>query len=248
MNPGAALSVEWRGLAAAGHVLSPSVSSALLESCHCHLMVRDFREIGQDLSGTVHAFNRLGRGTTVAEDRAFLRGATEKKMQRNRRKLRLLAAFAAFGAGEAYSIYVIFFTPALTPPSVYVVERYTHHRLLSGKIGDIEEVFNWDGFIPVVLSFIVFRLAWCLVWVTAEGGPQLRRQAVVPSQEIHAYPPVRGNAGNRTGIVSTGSEPAVGTCDQIEGRLKEAVNASTEDQHLRDESRLEHRVDAWLCE
>ena len=77
---------------------------------------------------------------------------------------------AALVAGEGCSIYATFFAHALTPASVYLVDRYTHRRLMPGHIGDIEEIFNLDGLILVlVLSFVAFALAWCIMRVTANG-------------------------------------------------------------------------------
>jgi hypothetical protein len=39
---------------------------------------------------------------------------------------------------------------------------------LPGQIGDIEEIFDWDGLLPIlVVSLIVFSLPWCIMRVTA---------------------------------------------------------------------------------
>ena len=77
-------------------------------------------------------FDRLGSMAMVTEDKEACG-----------RRLNLLASFVA---GEACSIYATFFAHAVTPATVYVVNRYTHRRLLFGQIGDIEEVFNWGRF------------------------------------------------------------------------------------------------------
>lgn len=96
---------------------------------------------------------------------------TEDKAAGGRR----LSLLAAFVAGEAYSIYATFFAHAVTPATVYVVNRYTHRRLLPGQIGDIEEVFTWDALAPIlVFSLIVFTLTWCIMRVTAKCAHQFR--------------------------------------------------------------------------
>jgi hypothetical protein len=85
-----------------------------------------------------------------------------------------LSCLAGLVAGGAYSVYATFIAQALTPPSVYVIDRSTHRRLLPGQIGDLEEVFYWDGLIRMlVLSIIVFILAWCIVRVAAKCAGQL---------------------------------------------------------------------------
>ena len=58
---------------------------------------------------------------------------------------RRLGCLAGLVAGWTYSVYATFFAHALTPPSVYVIDRYTHRRLLPGQIGDLSEVFNWTA-------------------------------------------------------------------------------------------------------
>lgn len=105
---------------------------------------------------------------------------------------RRLSLLAAFVASEAYSIYATFFAHALTPVTVYVVDRYTHRRLLPGQIGDIEEVFTWDGLVPIlVFSLIVFSLTWCIMRVTARcahrsgsrQSPNLRKSTHIRLRE-----------------------------------------------------------------
>jgi hypothetical protein len=117
--------------------------------------------------------------------------------------LQLLGAFAA---GEASSVYATFFAHAVRPPSVYVIDRYTHHRVSAGKIGDLEEVFHWDGLILVlVLSLIVFGVAWCVIRVAVEYADHLRSQTVVRSEATHAAPFAQALVGSRTETASTGS-------------------------------------------
>jgi hypothetical protein len=89
-------------------------------------------------------------------------------MMRPSKAGRRWSLLAGFVAGEAYSIYATFFAHALAPATAYVVDRYTHQRLLPGQIGDIEEIFDWDGLLPIlVVSLIVFSLPWCIMRVTA---------------------------------------------------------------------------------
>jgi hypothetical protein len=108
------------------------------------------------------------------------------------------ALLPGFVAGEAYSIYATFFAHALAPATVYVVDRYTHRRLLPGQIGDIEEIFNWDGLLPILLfSLIVFSLPWCIMRVTAGCVNRFRRQTVARAEEIPTYAPAPAIAGTR---------------------------------------------------
>ncbi len=91
----------------------------------------------------------------------------------------------AFVAGEVCSICSTFFAHFLRPPSVYVVDRYTHRRLLPGQVGNLEEVFNWDGLIPIlVLSFIVFILSWCVMYAAAKYARQPRRMIAMRSGRV----------------------------------------------------------------
>jgi hypothetical protein len=112
---------------------------------------------------------------------------------------RRLSLLVGIVAGEAYSIYATFFAHVLTPATVYAIDRYTHRRLLPGQIGDLVEVFNWDGLIPIlVFSLIAFALVWCITSITAKYARQFRRQTVAPSEEIHSA--ARTVARNRTAI------------------------------------------------
>jgi hypothetical protein len=93
---------------------------------------------------------------------------------------------AGLVAGWTYSVYATFFAHVLTPPSVYVIDRYTHRHLLPGQIGDLSEVFNLDGLIHMlVLSLIVFNLAWCIVSVTTKCAYELSRRTGVMERELH---------------------------------------------------------------
>lgn len=119
-------------------------------------------------------------------------------MGRPSKTARRLGLLAGLVAGEAYSIYATFIAHALTPVTVYVVDRYTHRQLLPGQIGDIEEIFNWAGLVPVlILSLIVSGLTWYVIRVTASCAYQYRRQTVARTDEIHTYPPSRAAADNR---------------------------------------------------
>ena len=98
---------------------------------------------------------------------------------------RRLGCLAGLVAGWTYSIYATFFAHALTPPSVYVIDRYTHRRLLPGQIGDLSEVFNLDGLIHMlVLSLIVFILAWCIVSTTTKCAYELSRRTGALEREL----------------------------------------------------------------
>lgn len=72
-----------------------------------------------------------------------------------------LSLFAGYIAGEAYSVYVVFYTHALTPVSAYLTEQTPHLRAVSGKY---REVFDLGGLLPLlVASLVAFALAWCVV-------------------------------------------------------------------------------------
>jgi len=53
--------------------------------------------------------------------------------------------------GESYSIYASFFQRVLKPVDVHVVDVQTNRMLAPGRIGSIEEVFAWHGFLSIVL-------------------------------------------------------------------------------------------------
>jgi len=106
--------------------------------------------------------------------------------------------FAGFVAGEAYSICATYFAHALAPASVYVVDRYTHQRLLPGQIGDVEEIFNWDGLLPILLvSYIVFSLPWCIIRVSASCVRPFGRKTLNRAEEILTCAPARAIAGTQ---------------------------------------------------
>jgi hypothetical protein len=125
-------------------------------------------------------------------------------MERPSKAVRRLSLLVGIVAGEAYSIYATFIAHALTPVTVYEVDRYTHRRLSSGQIGDIEEIFNWASLVPVlVLSLIVSALTWYVICLTASCAHQFRRQTVARTDEIHTYPPTRAAADNRIAAAMT---------------------------------------------
>ena len=73
-----------------------------------------------------------------------------------------------------------------TSRSVYVIDRYTHRRLLPGQIGDLSEVFNLDALIHMlVLSLIVFILGWCVVSITTKCAYELSRRTGALERELH---------------------------------------------------------------
>jgi len=64
-------------------------------------------------------------------------------------------------ASQAYLIHAAFFAHALTPVGVYVIDLRTHLHLVAGQIGNIEEVFHWDGLVSTILiSALVFVVGW----------------------------------------------------------------------------------------
>jgi hypothetical protein len=84
-----------------------------------------------------------------------------KGMWNPSRQVKRLSLLAGYAAGEAYSIYVVFDTHALTPVSAYLTEQLPHLRAVSGKY---HEVFDLGGLLPVlVASLLAFALAWCVV-------------------------------------------------------------------------------------
>jgi hypothetical protein len=77
------------------------------------------------------------------------------------RHVKGLSLLAGFAAGEAYSIYAVCATHALTPVTAYLTEQTPYLRTVSGKY---QELFDLQGVLPVVLaSLVVFTLAWCMV-------------------------------------------------------------------------------------
>jgi hypothetical protein len=106
-----------------------------------------------------------------------------------------LSPIAALAAGEAYSIYATFFGHALGSPSVYLVDRYTHRRLLPGQIGDIEEALHWSDLIWVLaVSLIIFILVWWGVSIALRCAYKPESGGATSPQEMVAHP-----ASQRTG-------------------------------------------------
>ena len=104
----------------------------------------------------MNSANLVGNGLAI-ERTTDLSKATSK-----------LSLLTAAVATQAYLIRAAFFTRVLTPIEVYVIDRQTHRRLLSGQIGDIEEVFHWDGLLPTMLiSVLVFAVSWVATRVIA---------------------------------------------------------------------------------
>jgi hypothetical protein len=61
------------------------------------------------------------------------------------------SCLAGWAVGESYSIHASFFERVLKPVDVHVVDVQTNRILAPGRIGSIEEVFAWHGFLSIVL-------------------------------------------------------------------------------------------------
>jgi hypothetical protein len=73
------------------------------------------------------------------------------------------SCLAGWVVGESYSIYASFFERVLKPVDVHVVGVQTNRILAPGRIGSIEEVFAWHGFLSIVLvSLALFVLVTIL--------------------------------------------------------------------------------------
>ena len=106
-----------------------------------------------------------------------------------------LSLLTAVVASQAYLMYAAFFDHALTPVGVYVIDPRTNLHLVSGQIGNIEEVFHWDGLISTMLiAVLVFVVGWMATRGTArllassgssgssvEDQPYQLAQATTPS-------------------------------------------------------------------
>ena len=90
---------------------------------------------------------------------------TTRNLSKNASRLSLLTAVVA---SQAYLIHAAFFAHALTPVDVYVIDPRTNLRLVSGQIGNIEEVFHWDDLISTMLiAVLVFVVGWMATRGTA---------------------------------------------------------------------------------
>ena len=113
-----------------------------------------------------------------------------------------LSLLTAAIASQAYSAHAIFFAHALTPISVYVIDRHTHLHLLSGQVGNIEEVFHSDGLIPTMLiSLLVFVLGWMAARGTAK---LLANSGQRESSESDRFELARGIAANNVATIPNG--------------------------------------------
>lgn len=111
--------------------------------------------------------------------------AHAEKPLKDARRWSLLAAFVA---GEACSICATFFTHALRPPRIYVIDRYTHRHLLHSQIGGIQEVFYWNDLIRVLaLSLIIFALVWWTIRIAARLAHEHRRTTDARAEEIRVH-------------------------------------------------------------
>jgi hypothetical protein len=80
-----------------------------------------------------------------------------------------IAMLAGLAAAETYWLYAICIAHALTI-SVYLTDRSTNLRLLSGQIGDVNEVINWTGLVPsLLISVGLFASVWFVVRGTSSA-------------------------------------------------------------------------------
>jgi hypothetical protein len=80
---------------------------------------------------------------------------------------------SGFAAAEIYWIYAIFIAHVLTI-SVYITDRSTNLRVLSGQIGDLREVIHSNGVVPsLIASLGLFALVWCVVRGSSGTFPTL---------------------------------------------------------------------------
>lgn len=100
-----------------------------------------------------------------------------------------LSPIAALPQLRPTPIYATFFADALRLPSVYVVDQYTHRRLLSGQIGYIEEVFYLPDLIRILaVSLLIFVLVWWGACIAAKFAYEARSARITPPQEIVTTP------------------------------------------------------------
>jgi hypothetical protein len=114
-----------------------------------------------------------------------------------------VSLLTAVVASQAYLIHAIFFAHALTPISVYVIDRQTHLRLLSGQIGSLQDVFHWDGLISTMLiSVVVFVVGWMAARGTARLLGSVRPTGLSGATNLsHPAPTI---AANDLATASTG--------------------------------------------
>jgi hypothetical protein len=92
-----------------------------------------------------------------------------------------LSLLVAVVASQAYLIHAAFFAHALTPIGVFVIDPRTHLHRVSGQIGNIEEVFHWDGLTSTILIAI---LVFVVGWMAARGATMLRTSSGSPGPSI----------------------------------------------------------------
>jgi hypothetical protein len=81
-----------------------------------------------------------------------------------------LSSLTGVFASQAYLIHATFFAHALTPVEVYVLDPKTHLHMVGGQIGNIEEVFHWNGLTSTILTAVV---VFALAWMAARGIARL---------------------------------------------------------------------------
>ena len=111
-----------------------------------------------DLHKTANSSNMVARGFEI-----------EPTLFPSKTVARLSSLTGVF-ASQAYLIHATFFAHALTPVEVYVLDPKTHLHLLAGQIGNIEEVFHWNGLVSTILIAV---LVFALGWMAARGTARL---------------------------------------------------------------------------
>ena len=115
-----------------------------------------------------------------------------------------LSLLTGLVASQLYLIHAAFFAHALTPISVFVIDPKTQLHLISGQLGNIEEVFHGDGLASTMLvSVLVFVLGWMAVRVTAKVLE--RSSARSRATHTHRYQLAQAAATSDVATASTGA-------------------------------------------
>src|ERR1019366_5388902 len=80
-----------------------------------------------------------------------------------------LSLLTAVVASQAYQIICRFLRPRSHTRRCLCDRPHTHLHLVSGQIGNVEEVFHWDGLVQtMLLSVLVFVAGWMAARGTAK--------------------------------------------------------------------------------